>query len=86
VDVIASERPQGKFTRQLFLGDSLDVDKVTAKYEQGVLTLTVPVSERAKPRRIEISGHDQQEAIGTGARNGHEPVEREPVAAGASTT
>jgi hypothetical protein len=50
------------------------------------LTLTVLVSERAKPRRVEISGHDEQEVIGTGAQNGHEPIEHQPVAAGASTT
>jgi len=81
VEVIASERPQGKFTRQLFLGESLDSDKVAAKYEHGVLTLTVPVSERAKPRRVEISGHEEQGAIGTGAHD-----DREPVAAGASAT
>jgi len=81
VEVIASERPQGKFTRQLFLGESLDSDKVAAKYEHGVLTLTVPVSERAKPRRVEISGHEEQGAIGTGAHD-----DREPVAAGASVT
>jgi len=79
VEVIASERPQGKFTRQLFLGESLDADKVAAKYEHGVLTLTIPVSERAKPRRVEISGQDEQGAIGTGPRDDHEPV-----AAGAS--
>ena len=74
-------RPQGKFTRQLFLGESLDADQVAATYEHGVLTLTVPVSERATPRRVEISGHAEQGAIETGARDDHEPV-----AAGASTT
>jgi HSP20 family protein len=86
VEVIASERPQGRFTRQLFLGESLEPDQVVATYEHGVLTLTVPVSERAKPRRVEIRGHAEQAAIGTGARGGHQPIEHQPVAAGASTT
>ena len=55
-DVVAAERPQGVFTRQLFLGDSLDTDHIAAGYEAGVLTLRIPVAEQAKPRRIEISG------------------------------
>jgi HSP20 family protein len=53
-EVVVAERPQGVFTRQLFLGDSLDVDRVTATYDHGVLTLVVPVAEQAKPRRFEI--------------------------------
>src|SRR4051794_5666625 len=51
-----SERPLGVFSRQLFLGDSLDTDHITAGYEAGVLTLRIPVVEKAKPRRIEIGG------------------------------
>jgi HSP20 family protein len=54
-EVVVAERPQGTFTRQLFLGDSLDVDQITATYDQGVLTLVVPVAEQAKPRRVEIA-------------------------------
>ena len=54
-EVLISERPQGTFTRQLLLGDNLDVDRIDAGYENGVLTLEIPVSERAKPRRIEIT-------------------------------
>lgn len=53
---LASERPRGVFSRQLFLGESLDVDHVDASYEHGVLTLRIPVAEKAKPRKIEISG------------------------------
>lgn len=81
LEVIASERPQGKFTRQLFLGESLDADNVTAKYEHGTLTVTIPVPERAKPHRVEITRHDRPEAIGTGARDEHQPI-----AAGAPTS
>jgi HSP20 family protein len=50
-----AERPQGEFSRQLFLGESLDRDHNTADYENGVLTLTIPVAEEAKPRKVEIT-------------------------------
>jgi HSP20 family protein len=49
-----AERPHGEFSRQLFLGEGLDRDHITANYENGVLTLTLPVAEEAKPRKIEI--------------------------------
>ncbi len=52
---LASERPRGMFTRQLVLGDNLDLDQIEATYTDGVLRLTVPVAEKAKPRRIEIN-------------------------------
>lgn len=58
-EVIIDERPQGDFRRQLFLGDNLDPDKLTAKYDRGVLTLTIPVSEASKPRKIEIDRSDE---------------------------
>ena len=54
-EVLISERPQGVFTRQLFLGESLDTEAIEAKYDQGVLTLTIPVAEQAKPRRVAIN-------------------------------
>jgi HSP20 family protein len=57
--VLVSERRQGRFSRQLFLGDGLDGDQVHASYDNGVLTVTIPVAERAKPRRIEVSGGEQ---------------------------
>jgi len=52
---LVSERPSGSYRRQLVLGDGLDVDHITADYHDGVLTLTIPVAEKAKPRRIEIN-------------------------------
>jgi HSP20 family protein len=52
--LIAAERPRGVFSRQLILGDALDADAVKARYDAGVLTLRIPVAEKAKPRRIEI--------------------------------
>ena len=57
--VIANERPQGTFSRQLLLGDNLDADHVEAAYDRGVLTVTIPVGEQAKPRKIEVSSGDQ---------------------------
>ncbi|GGW35959.1 hypothetical protein GCM10010503_09720 [Streptomyces lucensis JCM 4490] len=55
-ELLVAERPTGTFTRQLFLGETLDTDRIDASYEAGVLTLRIPVAEQAKPRRIEISG------------------------------
>jgi HSP20 family protein len=54
VEVVSQERPQGRFSRQLFLGEALDTEHISANYDRGVLTLTIPVAERAKPRRVEI--------------------------------
>ena len=54
-DILVTERPQGRFTRQLMLGDQLDADRIEAGYDRGVLTLTIPVAERARPRRVEIT-------------------------------
>ncbi|GAB3251388.1 Hsp20/alpha crystallin family protein [Micromonospora halotolerans] len=59
---VRAERPMGTFTRQLFLGDTLDTDRLEAGYENGVLTLRIPISERAKPRRIAVT------AAGNGPR------------------
>jgi HSP20 family protein len=54
VEMQIAERPLGVFSRQLFLGDALDTEHITAAYDAGVLTLRIPVAEQAKPRRIEI--------------------------------
>ena len=54
-EMLASERPRGVFSRQLVLGDNLDLDRIEATYDAGVLRLVVPVAERAKPRRIEVA-------------------------------
>jgi HSP20 family protein len=55
-ETIVAERLTGAFTRQLFLGDTLDTERIDASYDAGVLTLRIPVAEQAKPRRIRISG------------------------------
>lgn len=59
-DWVAAERPHGVFSRQLFLGDQLDTDNIAADYADGVLRLTVPVAEEAKPRKIAIQSVPQQ--------------------------
>ena len=48
--------PRGLFSRQLVLGDNLDLDRIEAAYDDGVLRLQVPVAEKAKPRKIEVGG------------------------------
>ncbi len=55
--LLASERVHGKYMRQLLLGDGLDVDRMHASYEHGVLTVTIPVAEKVKPRKVEIAVH-----------------------------
>src|SRR6476661_116882 len=62
-DLIAAERPRGVFSRQLVLGDSLDTDRIQASYDAGVLSLSIPVAERAKPRKIAIAHQDERQAI-----------------------
>jgi HSP20 family protein len=63
VETLVSERLYGTFSRQMFLGDNLEVEKIEANYESGVLTLTIPVAAHAKPRRIEITSHRDRQAI-----------------------
>ena len=72
VQVVASERPQGTFTRQLFLGDSLDADRIEATYEHGVLTVSLPVAEKAKPRKV---------AVNAGTGDGKKSIETTSTAA-----
>jgi HSP20 family protein len=62
-EMIVAERPTGTFTRQLFLGETLDTERIDASYDAGVLTLRIPVAEQAKPRRIEISGGDKRKQL-----------------------
>ncbi|WP_459644991.1 Hsp20/alpha crystallin family protein [Kineococcus sp. NUM-3379] len=65
-EMVAAERPRGVFSRQLILGDNLDTERIQAGYRNGVLSLHIPVAEKAKPRRIQIQTQaqdDQQLAI-----------------------
>lgn len=62
-DIVVAERPIGSFSRQLFLGETLDTERIDASYEAGVLRLTIPVSEQAKPCKIVISGGEGRKQI-----------------------
>jgi HSP20 family protein len=64
VEMQVAERPLGVYSRQLFLGDTLDTEHIEADYEAGVLTLRIPIAERAKPRKIAIANAD----------NGHQQI------------
>jgi HSP20 family protein len=55
VELLVGERPYGSFSRQLFLGETLDTERIEADYADGVLTLRLPVAEKAKPRRVQIN-------------------------------
>lgn len=64
VELVASERPRGVFSRQVILGDTLDPERIEAAYNSGVLRLTIPIAEKAKPRKIAISTpSDERQAI-----------------------
>lgn len=80
VELLIGERPQGTFSRQLFLGESLDTDRLSAEYTDGVLTLRIPVKEQAKPRRVNVSaGRSERTSIDA------KSSDDERQAAGAST-
>jgi HSP20 family protein len=61
--LIVAERPYGVYTRQVFLGETLDADNIGADYAAGVLTLTIPVREAAKPRSIQVTSSDEKQSV-----------------------
>jgi len=65
-EMLVAERPAGVFTRQVFLGDTLDADHIGADYSAGVLTLSIPVHEQAKPRSIAVTGHEDRKKVTAG--------------------
>lgn len=71
VELIAAERPRGTFSRQVILGDALDTSGIAASYDAGVLRLTIPVAEKAKPRKIVVSGNGTEQKIIEGAAEEH---------------
>lgn len=85
---LSHERPAGTFARQLTLGFGVALDRIDADYTDGVLTLTIPVAEEAKPRKIEVShragssqdlkgevsGQDVQTSLGTGEQEHAHPA------------
>ncbi len=58
-------RAAGTFARRFTLGDGVEVDRISADYSDGVLTLTVPVAEKAKPRRVEVAGVERVKRVET---------------------
>jgi HSP20 family protein len=62
-EAVADERPEGVFSRELILGDTLDTGRVEARYEDGVLTLRVPVAEQAKPRKVAVQANGAKKEI-----------------------
>ncbi len=77
MDFLAAERPRGVFSRQLVLGDNLDTENIQAAYQAGVLTLRIPVAEKAKPRKIAVSAGEKS--------GGHEVIDEKPDREFAST-
>ena len=77
VEFVVAERPTGEFSRQLVLGNGLDLGGIAATYDAGVLTVTVPVAETAKPRKIQVTasgsgpkvieGEQERTAVGSGS-------------------
>ncbi|WP_086787724.1 Hsp20/alpha crystallin family protein [Streptomyces caniscabiei] len=63
VQMELSERPLGVFSRQVVLADTLDTEHIRADYDAGVLTLRIPIAERAKPRKVAIGGGTAQREI-----------------------
>jgi HSP20 family protein len=62
-EILVSERPQGRFSRDLRVGTQIDSEAIEASYEDGVLTLRLPVAAQAKPRRVEVRSSGQQKTI-----------------------
>jgi HSP20 family protein len=63
IQMIVAERPHGTYSRQVFLGETLDAENISADYTAGVLTLTIPVHEAAKPRSIQVTSSDEKQAV-----------------------
>ena len=78
---VVAERPQGLITRQLFLGEGLDADRIEASCENGVLTVTVPVAERARARKVQVGGGGGREAIdASSSEHDEEPAQDKQTA------
>ena len=82
VELLIGERPHGTFSRQLFLADTLDTERIAADYTDGVLRLQIPVKEQAKPRRVDIGGQRSEPA--SIEANSVDDGDRTPVGAGAT--
>ena len=84
VELVIGERPQGTFSRQLFLGETLDTERLAAEYDAGVLSIRIPVKEQAKPRRVNVTtGQERRTPITATATNGSSDERQQPVSANA---
>lgn len=63
VEPVIAERPWGEFSRQVLLGNNLDISKIRAEYDAGVLTVSIPVAEQAKPRRIDVNTRENAASV-----------------------
>ncbi|OBK14644.1 Hsp20/alpha crystallin family protein [Mycobacterium asiaticum] len=75
-EMLATERPRGVFSRQLVLGENLDTERIEASYQEGVLSLQIPVAEKAKPRKISVG---RGNSAGSGQRAINENENRREV-------
>ena len=66
---LTRERPTGTFARQLTLGSRVSLDRIEAEYSDGVLRLTIPMAEEAKPRKINVAHSERSTAVGSGSGN-----------------
>jgi HSP20 family protein len=82
VELLIGERPHGTFSRQLFLAETLDTERIAADYTDGVLRLRIPVKEQAKPRRVDIGV--ERSAPTSIEANTVDNGDRQPVEAGAT--
>jgi len=85
-DMVAAERSRGVFGRQLILGDTLDTERVQARYDAGVLQLRVPIATKAKPRRItvDVGDGDGDGAMAVSSAHGADEQSMARSAAGAA--
>jgi HSP20 family protein len=74
-ELLVDERPHGEFSRQFFLGDNLNASKLAADLDRGVLTLTIPVAEKSKPRRVEIGSSSPRTVDVSSGGSGSEATE-----------
>jgi HSP20 family protein len=81
VELLIGERPHGTFSRQLFLAETLDTDRLAADYTDGVLRLRVPVKEQAKPRRVDVAVGRQQQRSSIETNVSSSSEDGEPVGA-----
>ena len=68
VQPVIAERPWGEFSRQILLGDNLDTSNIRAEYDAGVLTVSLPIAEHAKPRKIDVAVKDSATTVGAASQ------------------